>query len=442
MKYKVNKKGMVLAKALSVIFWNQFRYPQPIKGKYDVANNTFEKLKWAYKCWVSQIEAAEKGSGIEDYFACQDLNFKIPEGFVEEDSAILSAGGDLMAVDAISYESTQHLFDGIKDFYFAADIVCANLESTVYKKAPIGRNQLPGMAGRMNTSLSMLGRFTQNGGGINYFSTANNHCFDYGEDGLTATLDALKGKDCFFSGTNRSPEEQDDVLIIEKNGIKIAMLSYTLDTNGNDYEKKYMVNEVRFNDEIVDISLIKKHISKAREKGADIIAASCHWGWEFEMYPHKSIIDVAHRLADEGVDVILGTHPHVAQPMERYEAIRGNKKHQCLIIYSLGDFVSYHPLSRNSKITYTVRFKLSKGILNNESHTLVNELEILPVYILAEEKHHDVYDFRLLKFKDVLNNPESYGMTDEERADLERLDKHVLKNILLPHGWKQSGMTL
>jgi poly-gamma-glutamate synthesis protein (capsule biosynthesis protein) len=437
MKYMVNKKGIIISKVFSVIFWNQFRYPQPIRGRYDIANNKFEKIKWAYKCWIKQTEVAEKNSGIENYFSNQDLRFMLPEGFVEESSITLSAGGDLMAVDAISYESTSHLFDDINDFYLDADITCANLESTVYDKAPIGRNQVPDMPAKMNTSLLMLDRFLKNGNGIDYFSTANNHCYDYGEEGLTATINNLKDKKCYFYGTNMTPEEQDDVLIIEKNGVKIAMLSYTFDMNGNTYEKKHLINEVRFNDENVDITLVKKHVSKARKRGADIIVASCHWGWEFEMYPHKSTIDIAHQLADEGIDVILGSHPHVAQPMERYESIKGNKKRQCLIIYSLGDFVSYHPLSKNSKITYTVRFKISNGILNNEPFTQINELEILPVYILAEEKSDDVYYFRLLKFKDVLDKPESYGLTDEDRSDLERLDKHVLKKILLPLNWKQ-----
>lgn len=435
MKYKVNKKGIILSKILSVIFWNQFRYPQPIKGRYDIANNKVEKLKWAYKCWIKQIEVAEKNSGLEDYFSNQNLKFNLPDGFIEEKSILMSAGGDLLAVDAISFESTPHLFDGIKDFYFKADIVCANLESNVYEKAPIGRNQLPGMPAKMNTTIEMLDRFLQGGKGINYFSTANNHCYDYGEEGLIATINNLKSKNCYFSGTNIIPEEQEDVLIVEKDGIKVAMLSYTFDMNGNNYEKKHLINEVRFNDEHVDITLVKRHIAVAKEKGADIIVASCHWGWEFEMYPHKSIVDVAHQLADGGIDIILGSHPHVGQPMERYESIQKGHSRQCLIVYSLGDFVSYHPLSKNSKITYAVKFRISKGILNNEPFTQINCLEILPVYILAEEKSNDVYDFRLLKFNEVLNNTGNYQLTDDERSDLGRLDKNVLKKILLPDSW-------
>ena len=78
MKYKTTKAGIVLAKAASVLMWNQFRYPQPVKGRYQVATNRLEKLKWAYRCWVRQLEVAEKGSGLETYFRNQNLQFTLP----------------------------------------------------------------------------------------------------------------------------------------------------------------------------------------------------------------------------------------------------------------------------------------------------------------------------------------------------------------------------
>ena len=192
MKYKTSKPIQWLARAASVVMWDQFRYPQPVKDVYDVADNTFEKLKWAYRCWVHQLETAEKHSGIEAYFSEHRMEFSLPEDFQVQTEISLSAAGDLMAVDCLTYENTPHLFDEIADFYFGADITCANLESTVYDKAPLGRNQVMGMPAKMNTSESMLDRFWQGGAGINYFSTANNHCFDYGEEGLYTTLDNLK----------------------------------------------------------------------------------------------------------------------------------------------------------------------------------------------------------------------------------------------------------
>lgn len=430
MKYKTSKKAIFLAKAASVVMWNQFRYPQPVKGRYQVATNKLEKLKWAYRCWVNQLERAEKGSGIEDYFAGQDLNFSLPQGFRETDRTTLSAAGDLMAVDCFTYEDTEYLFDGIRDFYFENAFTCANLESTVCPSAPVGRNQVMGYPPKMNISEPMMDRFQAGGQGINYFSTANNHCYDYGEQGLLDTLDCLDRRSALHSGTSRTPKEQEDVLIVERDRIKIALLSYTCDMNGNEYEKKHLINEVRFNDEKPNFSMVERHVRRARERGADVIIASVHWGWEFEMYPHQNIIQAGHRLAELGVDVVLGSHPHVSQPMERYTD-RQSRDH--LIIYSLGDFVSYHPLTRNSKLTYVVRFDLVKG--RDESgagRVCLDQLRVKPVYIRCQELEGDRYDCRLLPFRRVLDAPDSFGLTPEEWQDLPRLEKTVWRKILMP----------
>ena len=275
-KEKVLEK---LVKIAGSIFKKEFQQPKAQKGRYDVAINRLEKLKWAYRHWHNQLEIAEKGSGLEEYFRNQNLDFQLPEGFKLETRASISSAGDLLAVDVLKEENTKEIFTDIVDFYGSADLVCANLESPVDMTKPIGRTQTFGQAAQMNTSRAMLERFV-NQGRINYFSTANNHSIDWGEEGLLATIEELERIGVNFSGTNRSREEQEDVKIINLNGIKIAMLSYTMDLNGREIDegKDYLVNEVRFNDEYCDISLIKRHIKKAKEKGADKIIACCHWG--------------------------------------------------------------------------------------------------------------------------------------------------------------------
>lgn len=430
---RFNRAALVLVKACAKIFYNDFNYPQPIKGRYDVATNLHEKLKWAYRHWVKQLEHAELGQGIEEHFAAQDLDFPLPADFEQETSASISAGGDLMAVEVLNYDNTTKLFDNIEDFYFAADIICANLETPVYAGAPSGRVQTTTKAPSMNTTEDMVDRFLADGRGINFFCTANNHSYDQGEEGLLATMDVLDRKSCLYSGTNRSPEQQEDVLIIEKNGIKIAMLVYTFDMNGKEYDKKYLINEVRFCDENPDLSLVERHIARAHERGADIIVAHCHWGWEYEMYPHKNVMEVAKRLVDMGVDVILGGHPHVAQPMERIETLRDGIKKQALVVYSLGNFVSYHPISKNCKLTYVPRFKIVKGLQNGASVCHVTQLEVLPIYIMTAEMPDGSFDCRLLKLKSVLNDSaHEYALTEQEREDLPRLYEHLWKKLIMP----------
>lgn len=436
----INKSDLVKSLLLLMgnFFYDEFNYPQPQKGKYNIANSNFEKIRWVYRHWFNQLEVAEKDSGIEDYFRKQNLDFSLPEGFHVENKLSLSSGGDLLAVDVLVPENTLNLFDEINDFYSGADIVCANLESPVDSSRPIGRTQLFGEPAKMNTSTEMLEKF-HNDGGINYFSTANNHSIDWGEKGLLNTLEELDNMGVYYSGTNRSQEEQDGILIIHKNKIKVAMLSYTFDLNGNKVpeDKTYLVNEVRFNDEVCDLSMIKRHVAMAKEKGADLVIACCHWGWEFEMYPHKNIVHVAHEIIQSGVDVILGNHPHVSQPMESYKYEQDGREKLGLIVYSYGNFVAHHPKSRNSKIAYVTKFDIVKGILNEEEQTQITNLEILPIYILNEKISDTNYNCRLLKFSNVLEDKEidgkyKYGLTELEREQLKHLNQVVLRKILLP----------
>lgn len=429
---KLDQRMLTRAAVLlcSYIFYDEFHYPQPQIGEYEIGDNNFEKLKWLYRYWFNQLEVAEKGSGLEMYFSEQQLDFEL-HNFQIEQTVSLSSAGDLLAVDVLTPENTPHLFDAIEDFYGSADIVCANLESPVDEEKHIGRTQATGQPAKMNTSEAMFEKFIQEGH-INYFSTANNHSNDWEESGILATLDVLERSGAYHSGTNRSVQQQQDILIIEKNDIKIAMLSYTFDLNGRKLPegKSYLVNEVRFNDQFCHIEMIEGHVARAREKGADLIIACCHWGWEFEMYPHVNIGEVARKICDHGVDVILGNHPHVSQPMEMYVS-KNDKKH--LIVYSHGDFVSYHPASRNSKIAYTIKLDIVKGQTSHgDVQTHITNLKMLPIYILNERLEGDRFDCRILKFYDVYNNPDDYGLTQLEREQLPHLHDKVLKQILLP----------
>ena len=159
-----------------------------------------------------------------------------------------------------------------------------------------------------------------------------------------------------------------------------------------------------------DFTLIEQLIASAKAQKADIITLHAHWGWEFELYPHPKTVEYAHKLAEMGVDVIVGTHPHVSQPMEKYTYTQNGEQRSCLIFYSLGDFVSFHPQSRDSRVTYVPRYTLAKGELDGRPRTFVTGLQILPVYILTAADAEENYDVRLLRFSDVLaDRPDADG---------------------------------
>ena len=435
-EYDHGLTGLALVTA-SYVFYETFHYPQPATGVYDIAHSTADKLKWVYRYWFNQLEVAQRGSGLEDFFRGQVLQNSFPMDATEVESisrVSLSCAGDLLAVDVLTPENTTRLFEDITDFYSSTDIVSANLESTVYSVQAPGRNgEESGQPFKMNTSPEMFDRFRDDAG-INFFSTATNHSNDRGTDGLLATLDVLDASGARYSGTARDQQAQDDVVVVERNGIKIALLTYTFDLNGRPVPENrgFLVNEVRFNDMNPgpDYSLVEDEVAAAKAKGAEFIVAFCHWGWEFEMYPHPNVTDAAHEVVARGVDVILGNHPHVPQPAQIID--RGPDKPKALVTYAFGDFVSYHPESRNSKLTYAIKFDIAKVVTAGGTYVSWDHLETTPLYIVNAHLGDDRYDCRIVHFDKVLENPGDFGLTGREKAELPHLENVVWKAILSP----------
>lgn len=434
--YSHHLSGLAVITA-SYVFYEDFHYPQPETGIYDIAHSTADKLKWVYRYWFNQLEVAQRGSGLEEFFRGQVLqnHVAMDTSPVESVSRVsLSCAGDLLAVDVLTPENTGRLFEDIADFYSSADIVSANLESTVYSAQASGRNgDEAGQPFKMNTSPEMFDKF-RNDAGINFFSTATNHSNDWGTDGILATLDVLDASGAQYSGTARDPAGQDDVVVVDRNGIKIGLLTFTFDLNGRPLPQgqKHLVNEVRFNDAKPgpDYSLVESQVAAAKAKGAEFIVAYCHWGWEFEMYPHPNITEAAHEVVDRGVDVILGNHPHVPQPAQTID--RGPDRPRALVTYAFGDFVSYHPESRNSKLTYAIKFDIVKVVTASRTYISWDHVETLPLYIVNALLGGDRFDCRIVQFHKVLQDPDAFGLTDREKSELPHLHDVVWNGILSP----------
>ena len=423
---------------IGAIKGEKYRYSQEYEDNFKYMD-LGEKLWWGYKSVARQIENAEKGKGIEKYFAGQDLSFNSGNAFAADSKVTISAGGDLSSSEMIFPENTTQLWEDIKDFYFNADIVCANLECPILEsKPPVG---VPGMcltAPKLNTSPDMFSRFTAGGKGVNFFATANNHSLDQGEEGIAATLDFLDSKGYRHVGTSRTQEEQKDIPVIEKNGIRIAFLSYTYCLNGEDPipGKEYMTNVLRLNKPDTDIALIKDHVQIAKQKGADVVAAMLHWSIEFETYPIENIIEMGHRIMESGVDIILGGHPHVAQPMEKYRFYDpyDKREKEGFIIYSLGELVSLNLFSKNSRLASIVKLELSRGVENGARTVKITDLKVLPIYISYRAMRNGETDYRVLDFRKTLRelrdgyNPHSFDR--REIGELERLENLLYERVL------------
>ena len=162
--------------------------------------------------------------------------------------------------------------------------------------------------------------------GFNTVSLASNHSLDKGEKGVLNTIKYFKTTNMLYNGMNDSEEMRNNFTIKEKNNITYTMLSYTTKTNGlsTPKGKEYLIN-------IYDKEQVKKDIEAIRDK-VDVLIVAMHWGIEYINMPNDEEKEIAQYLSSLGVDIIIGNHPHILQPITKI----GNT----IVMYSLGNFIS------------------------------------------------------------------------------------------------------
>ncbi len=184
--------------------------------------------------------------------------------------------------------------------------------------------------------------------GLDIMTTANNHALDIGYSGLVSTLDYLDDAGLQHTGRARSYEEQEKILFKDLNGIKTAFLAFTYGTNGIPVPKgkEYCVN-------LIDKDFMKRKIDQAKSEGAELICVSMHWGDEYKTTPNSTQKDLAEFLIKNDVQVILGCHPHVLEPIEmKTVTMEDGTTKSGFVIYSMGNFFSAQtfPNTRNTLI--------------------------------------------------------------------------------------------
>lgn len=213
-------------------------------------------------------------------------------------------------------------FSLVKEQISRADIAIANLEVTLGGKPYKG---YPAFSAPDEYLYAIKDA------GFDLLLTANNHCLDRGKKGLERTVLLLDSLSIPHAGTYRNSEErkQNYPLFIRRNGFCIAFLNYTYGTNGIKPASPNIVN-------YIDKETIQEDIRSAQAKRPDAIIACMHWGEEYHSLPSREQRELADWLLEQGVTHVIGSHPHVIQPMEM--RTDGNRQH--VIVYSLGNFIS------------------------------------------------------------------------------------------------------
>ena len=220
------------------------------------------------------------------------------------------------------------LFANVKDEVQAADIAIVNQEVI------IGGEEL-GVSGypSFNAPYEVADALAETGFDVILHGT--NHAMDQGKKGITNCLSNWEKKypDIKILGINKSQDAQDSVTVLEQNGIKIAVLNYTYGLNGIALpsDMPYAVN-------LLDEEKVKADIASAKEQ-SDFVIVCPHWGTEYSLLPDSMQKKWTKIFAESGADLVLGTHPHVIEPIEWVED--ETTGHQMLVYYSLGNFVNW-----------------------------------------------------------------------------------------------------
>lgn len=216
-------------------------------------------------------------------------------------------------------------FTDIKPLIAEADYAVVNLETPIGPKGPYTGYPCFFAPDEFADALTDAG--------FDMLLTANNHTLDRHARGLRSTVSELDRRKIDHLGTYSNKSERAVALPLIRNiaGVKIGFLNYTYGTNGISPNDGVVVD-------YIDREKIARDVAATRMHGAELIVVAVHWGDEYQLLPNQSQGSLAAYLEELGVDMIIGGHPHVIQPMELRYSERHDKN--ILVVYSLGNFIS------------------------------------------------------------------------------------------------------
>jgi len=280
----------------------------------------------------------------------------------EKISFSLIAGGDLMfdrhiRTKAVAAGSYTHVFaPELTDFLNSADYVLANLEGPITTEKSISQFSLPGGPGNYTFTFDpeILPVLTANN--LTLLNLGNNHILNFGQSGLSSTLDYLTQVGLNFFGDTGSDLLNPRYLLLPIANQQLAIINY---------------NQFVSNAKTKAMS----DLAKVKELGVSLIILYTHWGNEYAPIANQAIVDLAHEFIDAGVDLIIGSHPHVVQNSEIYQGKS--------IYYSLGNFVFDQYFSTATKAGLLLKIDFS---FNEDEQAWNYQISKQPIVMTADGK--------------------------------------------------------
>lgn len=331
----------------------------------------------------------------------------------------LTAAGDVMAhkpqlnaqydapTDSYSFDNN---YTHIKKYIEGSDLAIANLETTLAGKDK-GYDSYP----TFNTPDS-IAKALKNAG-FDLLSTINNHSLDKGDLGVNRTLEVLKELELDTIGTYAN-DSSDNYIIKDINDIKLGITAFSYGEIKND--TKYLngiqaSNETKNRLSVFDMTNVENAFNTIMSavnniKNTDMQIVIIHWGNEYQRNPSEFQTTLAQKLCDAGVDIIIGSHPHVVQPVEMITS--SDNSNETVVIYSLGNFIS------NQRREYSGSSFTEDGLLVNinitknpkDKEATIKEVSCIPTWVNKYTSPNSTYEIIPIADKNGLKNIENVSI--------------------------------
>ena len=367
---------------------------------------------------ATSCKADQKNAATNDTVVVEE---QVP---VEQHLSLLIAG-DLMqhgpqikaALQSDGTYNYDECFASVKNEIERADVAIGNFEVTLGGKPYSGYPQFRAPDEYLQACIDA---------GFDILLTANNHCVDSHRKGLERTIAMMDSLGVPHLGTyvNNNVREETYPFLLEKNGLRIVLLNFTYGTNGLPVEAPNVVN-------LMDTVQIRADLEKAKTMEPDVIIALPHWGIEYQQLPSPQQREMADWLIRNGVDHVIGGHPHVAQPLE----LSTDSLH--LVAWSMGNVIS-NQSKPNTYGGYMVRMDFTKRwieeggrIKENTVSTKLSDCGYMLYWVSRPSDSGNKHNYRILP----IDIPDSLltGMEQKNRyairASMRRLMERHAKGV-------------
>lgn len=251
--------------------------------------------------------------------------------------------------------------------------------------------------------------------GFNVINYASNHVIDGGTRGVKSTMSKSTGNGLLNLGVKEKTSDK-NYLIYNIDGHKVGLFSYTYRTGPNSIntipipkDVNPLINSFSYDDLNSLYKSIDSSINDMKKNGVEFIIGSFHWGDEYSTKVNPIQRKIAKKMNELGVDIILGSHPHVIEP---YEIIKNNSGHSTFVIYSQGNFLSNQCYEEvhNYLTEDGLLLKFSLGLKNNKLY--LKDYTIIPTWVYREPKGNKLFTHRIIPVEEVINDKNKFNLSE------------------------------